>query len=191
LGDYGINDKNLPSNNRNLQKLIKHLNDYSEVGLHPSFGSNNNPDRVRKEVSRLSQITHREVKSSRQHFSRLHFPSTYKTLVENGITSDYSMGYHNQIGFRASISTPFFWYDIDSETETNLLIYPYTFSESLFRFTLKLSPEEALIKITELIQEFRITKGTFVSMFHNESLGDYGIWKGWKSLYEKVIKIAL
>ncbi len=191
LGDYGINDKNLPSNNRNFQKLIKHLADYAEVGIHPSFGSHDDSYQLKKEISRLTNITHREIINSRQHYARLHFPDTYKTLIENGIQNDYSMGYHNQLGFRASISTPFFWYDLESESETSLKIYPYIFSETSLRYSLKLNPAEALKAIKPVIDEIKRTGGTFTSMFNNESLGNYGEWEGWKELYEEVVVEAL
>ena len=34
-------------------------------------------------------------------------------------------------------------------------------------------------------------KGTFVSVWHNESLSDEGIWKGWKTVYEQMIEEAI
>ena len=34
-------------------------------------------------------------------------------------------------------------------------------------------------------------KGTFISVWHNESLSDEGIWKGWKIVYEKMLKESL
>lgn len=191
LGDYGINDKNLPSNNKTLQSLIKHLGDYAKIGIHPSFGSNENSQKVKKEINRLAIITHRVILNSRQHFARLHFPTTYKALIENGIQNDYSMGYHNHIGFRASISTPFYWYDLDSETETNLKVYPYLFSESTLKFAMKLKPEYALIYVKKIIDEVKNTGGTFVSIFDNESLGNYGQWENWKKFYEEIIIEAL
>jgi hypothetical protein len=187
LGDYGVNDKNLPSNNRHLQKLIRHLSDYAEIGIHPSFGSNEDAIQVRREISRLTAITHKNITKSRQHFARLHFPATYKILIEHGIQNDYSMGYHNHPGFRAGISCPFYWYDIDSESETNLRLYPYIFSEATIRFGLQLKPSQGLEAVRDVINEIKKTGGTFTAMFHNESLGNYGEWKGWKALYEQVV----
>ncbi|MGQ0828160.1 MAG: DUF7033 domain-containing protein [Bacteroidota bacterium] len=40
LGDYGVNDKNLPIESKKFQTLIKMLGDYTEIGIHPSYGSN-------------------------------------------------------------------------------------------------------------------------------------------------------
>ncbi|MBL7930577.1 MAG: hypothetical protein JNL60_01665, partial [Bacteroidia bacterium] len=106
LGDYGPNDKNHSSSDLRFQSLIKHIADYSQVGVHPSFGSNNNLRQLKIETSRLSNITHKFITKSRQHFSMLKFPATYKDLLQAGLFADYSMGYTNHNGFRASYCYP-------------------------------------------------------------------------------------
>ena len=190
LGDYGVNDKNIPSNNLKFQSLIKHLNDYADVGIHPSFGSNDNPEQVKKEISRLSKIVHREIVNSRQHFLKLHFPETYKTLVDNGITDDYTMGYATQIGFRASICSPFYWYDLDTETETNLKIHPFAVMDASFKFYMKVKPQEVPQLVQPMIESVKKVNGEFISIWHNETISDWREWKGWKDVYEEVVKLA-
>jgi hypothetical protein len=32
--------------------------------------------------------------------------------------------------------------------------------------------------------------GTFISLWHNESLSDYRNWEGWKNVYEEMAKMA-
>ncbi len=191
LGDYGVNDKNLPSNNLKFQSLIKHLNDYADVGIHPSFGSNDNPEQVKREINRLSRIVHRDISNSRQHFLKLHFPATYKTLVDNGISDDYTMGYATQIGFRASICSPFYWYDLDTETETNLRIHPFGVMDATFRFYMKVKPEEVPQLVQPLIESVKKVKGEFISIWHNETISNWREWKGWKDVYEEVVKLAV
>src|ERR1035437_3411476 len=65
LGNYGVNDKNISANNFSFQALIKHVGDYAETGIHPSFGSNENLQQVKIEISRLSHITHKNITKSR------------------------------------------------------------------------------------------------------------------------------
>ena len=91
VGDYGLNDKNVAHYSRKFQSLIKHVNDYSEVALHPSFASNQESDRVKIEKDRLSKIVHNNINSSRQHFLIIHLPSTYRNLLNAGIEHDYSI----------------------------------------------------------------------------------------------------
>lgn len=190
LGDYGENDKNLPSNNIRFQKLIKHLNDYAEVGIHPSFGSNGNPDQVKKEIARLNRIIHKEISKSRQHFLKLHFPETYKTLIENGITDDYTMGYASQIGFRAGTCSSFNWYDLDSELETNLRVHPFAVMDATFRFYLNSSPEQVVQLAKPLMDDVKSVNGTFISIWHNETISNWRKWNGWQNAYEDIIKLA-
>src|SRR5690606_3166945 len=110
--------------------LIKHLADYSLVGLHPSYGSNKQLKQLKKEVSRLGNITHKLITKSRQHFSMLKFPQTYKDLLQAGIIADYSMGYTNQNGFRASYCYPYKWYSLEIESISSLTIHPYCITEN-------------------------------------------------------------
>ncbi|MCB0403106.1 MAG: polysaccharide deacetylase family protein [Flavobacteriales bacterium] len=190
LGDYGVNDKNIPVNNRAFQSLIKSLADYTTVGIHPSYASNSSNEQLTKEIKRLQDITHRNTTKSRQHFLKLVLPVTYRNLIENDIEEDYTMGYADHCGFRASICSPYQFYDLDTESITNLTIIPFTVMEATFQYYQNGSPEEVRQQIHELMQKVKDVKGTFVSVWHNESLSDEGIWKGWKNVYEFMLEEA-
>jgi hypothetical protein len=191
LGNYGVNDKNISANNLEFQALIKHLGDYAETGIHPSFGSNNDVNRVRVEISRLAQITHRNIVKSRQHFLKLHLPQTYKNLITCGIREDYTMGYASQIGFRAGTCTPFNWYDLDVEKSTQLLVYPFCVMDATLHFYMKLNPQEAIVKCGELIEQIKKVKGTCITLWHNETISNWRLWKGWHEVYREVVKLAV
>lgn len=169
LGDYGDNDKNHSSSNLHFQSLIKHLADYSAVGIHPSFGSINSLHQLKVETNRLGSITHRTITRSRQHFSMLHFPKTYQDLLQAGITDDYSMGYTNFNGFRASCCYPFSWYNLDNESPTALQIHPFVITEN----TLKDHAEKAGLSLLDLTRPFiervKQHRGELVSIFHNDT----------------------
>lgn len=191
LGDYGVNDKNHPSNNYGFQQLIKHLADYCSIGIHPSFGSNDHSNQVKIEINRLAKITHRDIYNSRQHFSMLKFPDTYATLLGLGITHDYSMGYAQHNGFRASICTPFYWYDLDEELETGLKIHPFCLSETTLRYTDFASPKTASGIAKPIIEEVKKYNGELVTIFHNDSMGTAQHWIEWENVYEDIVQLAL
>jgi len=190
LGDYDVNDKNIPVKNKEFQSLIKSLADYHTIGIHPSYASNKNVETLQKEIKRLQDITHRNTTKSRQHFLKLNLPNTYRNLIDNDIMEDYTMGYAETSGFRASICSPYYFYDLDTEVSTKLKIVPFTVMEATLQYYNKLSPEDALIKIKEIMQKVKAVKGTFVSVWHNESLSDKDIWKGWQNVYEEMLKEA-
>ena len=190
LADYGMNDKNIPVQNRKFQALIKSIADYSEVGIHPGFGSNRSVRKLQEEHGRLEMILNREVTKSRQHFLKLTLPETYQNLIDLDITDDYTMGYASHVGFRAGICTPFNFYDLDLDVETKLKIHPFAVMDATLRFYMKVSAEEAHSYINTLVDEVRAVNGTFYSLWHNESLSDDKLWKDWKKVYEEMVKYA-
>ena len=186
LGDYGVNDKNHPANNKDFQVLIKHLADYSQIGIHPSYKSNNNLNQLRFEINRLANITHRDIKNSRQHFSMMSFPETYQALLQSGILHDYSMGYGNYNGFRASYCMPYNWYDLDSEQETNLVVHSFCVVETTLKFNNKAKSADALDFALPYIKQVKKYNGEFISIFHNDTMGSAKEWEGWQKVYEQI-----
>jgi hypothetical protein len=55
---------------------------------------------------------------------------------------------------------------------------------------MNLSPEAAVQKVKELVDETRKVGGVFISLWHNETLSDEKQWKGWRAVYEEIIRIA-
>jgi hypothetical protein len=172
LGDYGINDKNHSASDLRFQALIKHLGDYSSIGIHPSFGSNNNLQQLKVEISRLANITHRQIVKSRQHFSMLKFPQTYQSLLQAGIGEDYSMGYTNMNGFRASYCFPFKWYSLDDEQETTLVIHSFAVTENTLKFFSEKDKKDFMELALPLINEVKKAGGEMISIFHNDTFDD-------------------
>ena len=188
LADYGINDKNCSVYSRKFQLLIKHLSDHSKVGIHPSFASNQKFDILSKEKNRLENILKKEVKYSRQHFLKLELPKTYRNLIELGVSEDYTMGYAANLGFRASICTPFYFYDLEIENTTILKINPFAVMDATCNYYLKLTPNQSLAEIKAIINQVKSVDGHFISLWHNETWSNYKEWKGWHNLYEEMLQ---
>lgn len=190
LGDWAPNDKNLPHTSPLMDELVKKILTKAEIGIHPSFASNQNPEKVAIEKDRLSKINSSAVTKSRQHFLKLQFPGTYRNLIATGITDDYTLGYADEVGFRAGICTPYKWYDLEKEEETNLTIHPFAVMDGTLNSYLKLTPEKAVKKVTEIVNEIKNVNGEFITIWHNETLSDWRDWKGWQEFYEQVLILA-
>jgi len=186
--DYGNNDKNLPTYNWKFQALIRHIADYGEIGIHPSFASNTEKIKLEKEIKLLSKITHSEITKSRQHFLIINMPETYRNISNHGIKNDYSMGFAANPGFRASICTPFYFYNLEHEMITSLKINPFAYMEGTLKDYMGLDTDAAYIIIKDLIDEVKAVGGTFISLWHNESLGGKKRWKGWPEIYERSLQ---
>jgi hypothetical protein len=191
LADYGLNDKNISYQNRHFQSLIKSIADYADVGIHPSYGSNFKNKKLLDEVKRLERITKRDIHKSRQHFLKLHLPETYRSLVEVDIHEDYTMGFASELGFRAGAAFTYPFYDLDEEVELKLQVKPFMVMDATLKYYLKASADSTMNKIKPIIDECKAVNGEFVSLWHNESLGDSLEWEGWRDIFEKMNDYAI
>jgi len=187
LGDYTTYDKNISFSNNKFRSLIKSVADYTKIGLHPSYFSLKDEEKLKKEKKRLEGIINTPTEFSRQHYLRLIIPDTYQNLIDLDIKEDYSMGFAKRAGFRASTCTPFYFYDLDFEIQTPLKIVSFAFIDVTLKQHMSLSNEESLKKILALKNEVKKVNGTFVSLFHNETLSENLYWEGWTHIYEKML----
>ena len=187
IGDYTTFDKNISSANSNFKSLIKSVADYAKIGLHPSYFTVKNYEKLKKEKLRLEGIINTPITLSRQHFLRMKIPETYQNLIDLDLQEDYTMGYAKVAGFRASTCTPFYFYDLDFEIQTPLKIFPFAFMDVTLKDFMKLSNEESLNKILKLREEVQNVNGTFISLFHNETLSENDVWKGWSTIYKTTV----
>ena len=187
VGDYdGKYDKNISFRSPAFRQLIQSVAAKYEVGLHPSYQSNENKTLVAVQKQRLEEIIGLKVTRSRQHFLKLSLPSTYQQLLANKIYTDFSMGYAEAIGFRASVAVPFFWYDLTSESVTNLKIHPFCAMDVTLRNYLKLSPQAALGELRALKAATEQVGGTFSFIWHNSSFYTSEGWAGWAATHEQI-----
>ena len=193
LGDYGEFDKNISWENKNLQRLIRRISKKYDVGIHPSYASNADFSILKNEITRLNTITQSSnppIIKSRQHYLKLSFPDTYRRLIQAGIQEDYSMGYADDIGFRAGIATPFYWYDLENEQITHFKIHPFQVMEVTLIEYLKLTPEEAVQQVKPIIDATKSVGGTFTTLWHNSTLSKNETGN-WREVYERIIEEAI
>ncbi len=190
VANYTVFDTNVSASKNKFKLLIKEMVDYAIVGLHPSYFTMKNSGLLKIEKERLENITNTPMIRSRQHYLRFNLPETYQNLIDLEVTEDYSMGYASHAGFRAGTCTPFYFYDLDFEIQTPLKIFPFALMDTTLNDYMKLTPKQALGKISDIQKEVKAVNGLFITLFHNESLSGYMRWKGWNRLYESMLKIA-
>ena len=188
LGAYSRFDKNLEAANPALKKLLNDINGYAPLGIHPSYFSNEKPEKFAAEKKSLEDLLGKPITKSRQHYLKIKMPDTYQHLLNAGIKEDYSMGYGMQPGFRAATCTPFNWFDLSKNMVTPLKVYPITFMEGTFGEELKMSPQKALKEMAALIDTVKKYNGYFLCIWHNQTVNDLFFWKGWKIVFEQIIE---
>jgi hypothetical protein len=190
-GTYGKYDKNISLKNPAFKDLIHRIKEKAEIGIHPSYRSAEEKGLLEKEVELLSKVSGLPINKCRHHFLRIKLPETYRKYISCGITDDYSLGWASDNGFRAGTSRSFPFYDLEKEETTELMIHPLVMMDGAYKNYLKLTPDEATIELDKLIVEVKNAGGTFISLFHNHTLGSSPLWSGWKEVYEKMIVSAL
>lgn len=185
VGIHSTYDKNISPKNENFIQLIQSIASRYKVGLHPSYYSDKH---LEKERNTLQEITNSPIEISRQHYVRLHLPSTYRHLLKHQIYADYSMGYPDHLGFRNGLAIPTPWYDLENEEQTALLIHPFQIMDVTLKNYLKKSPEQANEQIQSILDTVCSYGGTCISIWHNSSFDNQ--WKGWEKVFEEMLSYA-
>lgn len=180
-------DKNISPHKKQMKELIRHHAKQYRVGIHPSWQSGDKPELIKKEIHTLENITGLKITSSRQHYIRFTFPETFRQLIDAGIQSDYSMGYGSINGYRASVASTFYWYDLEKEVQTCLLLYPFCFMEANSFFEQKFSAGQVLEELRHYYSITKSVNGLMITIWHNTFFGTDKIFEGWKEVYEKWI----
>jgi len=188
LGDFATYDRNVDYENPSHQALIRSFSQLTSVGLHPSYQSNNARSILQNEKKRLEEILGEEVDSGRNHFLKLKIPYTYEQQLKCGFLNDYTMGFADIPGFRAGIARPFQWYNLKKDQCTELSLHPFALMDGTLNEYMKLTPNEAKQKVDALKSEIKQYGGDFIMIWHNETIGNYGKWNGWKDVLEHFLK---
>ncbi len=187
FSEYTTFDTNVSFTNRHYKLLIKSIIDYVPFGQLFSYYTMKSVGKMNKEKNHFESVVNRPVSKSRQHFNRVELPKTYQSLIDAGVTEEYSMAYETHSGFRASTSVPFYFYDLDYEIQTPLLIMPNAIMDKVLKEA-KLTPREAYLKIKKIQHEVEKVNGIFIMTFHNETFSDLPSNEKWANLYEEVLK---
>lgn len=189
-GQHSKYDKNISLDYAPMSEWVFEAGKYAEVGLHPSYVSNVLPKRIKLEKEKLEKSLGKKINRSRQHYLKIKFSekkesdNTYCHLLKNGIVHDYSMGFADDIGFRAGTARSFAWYNFSKETKTALIVHPFCMMDVTLKNYLKLNKSEIIANIIELKSTLKHYNLPFCFIFHNESLSDAGDWIGWRKYFE-------
>ena len=178
-------DKNILPHKEAIWRLVKKQSKKSTAGLHPSWQSGDDLSLLKREKQQLEAMCEATIYRSRQHYIRFNLPGGYRRLADAGITDDYSMGYGSINGFRASVASSFYWYDLEKEEQTSLRIHPYCYMEANSYYEQKLSAEEAYKELMHYYHQCKEMNGTLITIFHNNFFGDD--MPGWREMYERFL----
>lgn len=166
-----------------FQNQLRAISKEHPIGLHPSF-SLLPKETWQEEKQWLETVTQQSVEHSRQHFVHVLFPDTYHELQKMNIKHDWSMGYADNIGFRAGTAYDYQWFDLSHNTATELVVHPFCIMDVTAKHYLGLNPAKA-IEIGQTLKEMVfLFGGNFTFIAHNESLSQQMGWEDWLPVFE-------
>jgi hypothetical protein len=188
VGNPSRFDKNPSWKNKEYRKLITTIAGKTRIGLDASFRAGSESLSLNTELKRLREITGSDITKSRFHCLKHVIPDSYINILQTGICEDYSMGYHNQPGFRAGIARPYRFYNLREDRSSDLRIIPYQFTDISLTSKQELTHEAAKEIITKLIVGTQSAGGLFVSIWHNTTLLNSEACRKWRNLFEFMLK---
>jgi hypothetical protein len=186
IADYSTYDKNININKREFQSLIKSVADYCKVGLKASFLALEDDLLLKKEKLIMESIINTDLKVTRFSHNKINLPESYRRLIDLEISEDYSMGYLNNVGFRAGTCSPFLFYDLDYEIQTPLRVCPFQVID--FALLPKASLLDKKQELLKIIGEVKKVGGTFTAIFHNYTFSSDPRWNGFKELFNLILE---
>lgn len=180
-------DKNHSLKLKPVRQALDHLKTIGTIGLHPSYNTMDASLLIKNEKHNLESSCGIPINCSRQHFLRLQIDKTYPALIENNLLKDFSLGFADQVGFRAGTCRPFYWYDLKNEKQTNLYLIPISCMDRTYLDYLKYSPEQTKDSIIQLFDLVKLYGGHFHMIWHNSSFDLKGEWAGWNHVLDDLI----
>ncbi|GAB5401266.1 MAG: hypothetical protein Aureis2KO_28510 [Aureisphaera sp.] len=172
----------LNTKRKRIRLLVKHVADYTYVGLVFSFHSLMDTLRLKLEKREWEDLIHRTLGNTMNDKFKVGLPHTYRSLLELEVKRDYSMLYESEIGFRAGTCTPFLFYDLDYEIKTPLIIHPVCGTTTALSNS-KASEQEVIVN--QLLSEVKKVGGTFSFVFSNKDFTSDRNNKFWKVLFTR------
>ena len=191
LGEYSGYDKNIPVSNPEFRKKIHQISSRYDSHIHLSYRASKQEGRIPQEIKLLEDIIGKPVRKNRFHYLRFRLPESYQQLLKYKIQEDYSMGYSTQVGFRAGTCTPFYYFDLSKNEVTRLKVVPFAYMDAAMQYHIKYLPDQALRKMMKMVDAVREVDGPLCVVWHNNSLSEEVIWKGWRRVFEESSEYAM
>jgi len=178
--------------------VIRELDDGGwEVGLHGSYGTHRDPERLADEKRKLEALVGHDLRGGRQHYLRLSDPPTetwdaYRTL---GLSYDASLGSSSAYGFRHG-------YDLLAPFDDDFRVFPLTLMEVALANVPDtnardandagrgIDVEAAWVECERLLEEAAANEAVMTVLWHPRyfSTEDF---PGYQELYRRLIERAL
>ncbi len=162
-----------------------------EVGLHGSPQSAFNLDILDRELESLRRVGFNPI-GFRTHYLHFDYQKSFSILEQAGIQYDSTLGYWENIGFRAGVSFPFFPFNIAENRPFRVLEIPLIVMDTTLHSpkAMGLNLRRARRRLKKMITLAEKYQSHITLLWHNNTF-DPVDFPGWGSLYYQTIDHAL
>lgn len=159
---YSLREKKL------IEQIRGPLDNHSK-GLHSSFASWDNAELLRDEKLALDSFIGYTTKYIRQHWLRFSVRETWKLQYEAGFSTDFTLGFNDRTGFRASTTLPLHPFNNDFSAVSTVIM-----DSNLFTAAIN-SPADRNREIDRILDEIESFGGQAAINWHPHTfLQSYG-----------------
>ncbi len=153
-----------------------------EVGLHGSYDTVDDRDRLREEKTRLERTLGSPVVGGRQHYLRLERPTTWEHYRAIGMNYDASLGSNDGYGFDGR-------YDVIRPFDDSFVAFPLTIMERPLMEAAS-SVEAAWRECDRLLEEAADNDAVMTVLWHPRYFNEQE-FPGYRELYVRLVEAAL
>ncbi len=182
---YNLKNADYDIKSQAIQTILENLkNTGFEIGVHGSFGTHNNPDKLKDNIEKIST----DVIGNRFHFLMFDNNKTPATLELANIKYDSTIGFAEHIGFRRATCYPFYLFDFKYKKISPVIEIPLMVMDATLKYAkyMNLTPDEAVKNILPIIKEIKKFGGVFTILWHNTFFSQYK-YEGWKDVYIEIL----
>jgi hypothetical protein len=172
----GLRDGNYRIDHPGIRSLIRHIHDRGhEIGFHASFNTFRDAALTNTEFRRLREVAQGQGVETgqwggRQHYLRWANPVTWRNWDDAGLHYDATVGFAEQVGFRAGTCHPYRVFDLERRRPLKLREHPFHVMDvTLFEY-MALDPEAAFKQVLDIARQCRRFRGSLGLLWHNGTL---------------------
>jgi len=157
------------------------------IGLHPTFDACADAGKLVYAKERLQEAVCMPVKACRQHWLRFSFAATWAAQATAGLTSDYTLGFNDRVGFRNAAAIRHEPLGPDGKPIPGFFSIPLVLMDSqLYNYT-DSGYGNTSERIKLLLDELCFTRGQASILWHPHTIFvDYGWEEGYLALLREL-----
>jgi peptidoglycan/xylan/chitin deacetylase (PgdA/CDA1 family) len=152
-----------------------------EVGLHGSYDSHADRERLGHEKEVLEGVLGSEVVGGRQHYLNLDVPDTWRYQADAGLRYDASLGSRDEYGFEHG-------YGVKRPFDDEFVVFPLTIMENTLPDPGD-RPRDAWRECERLLEEARANDAVMTILWHPNRFNERE-FPGYRELYARIVERA-